>query len=401
MKARYDYDPYGKRRKLEGDPAPVSGSKTHRSDLVPTSWHQHYFYNATEQLPVQAGDKLVAWVYLDPLNPPREVMLQWNSGNWEHRAYWGENLIGWGVNNTVSRRNMGALPAAGGWVRLEVSAAEVGLEGGSLNGMAFTLFGGRAWWDGVGKRVTGASQDTLWGDDAVPAGASVAGNEGWTWVNQGVEADFAFTGHYYHAPSTLHLALYRAYDAEVGRWLSRDPIEEAGGLNLYGYVGGNPIQHVDRLGLRINYDSMFQSYKDILKRVRKCDPEVDAMIKQLEESPHLWTFQASHKYGAVPNDWNSVSNGTGTGGNVSIDPVNPVTIPDGTYTPEQTFVHELQHATSFDSGGWDPRMHNGIPHWYEEAEAVRMQNRFSKRNCPKKGAIRKTYNLFPVPDHDK
>jgi hypothetical protein len=47
----------------------------------------------------------------------------------------------------------------------------------------------------------------------------------------------------------LYLTKYRAYDPRDGRWLSRDPIEEAGGLNLYGYVGGNPVSYVDPLGL--------------------------------------------------------------------------------------------------------------------------------------------------------
>mgnify|MGYP001582059114 CR=1 FL=1 len=38
-------------------------------------------------------------------------------------------------------------------------------------------------------------------------------------------------------------------DAASGGRISRDPIEEAGGLNLYGYVGGDPINRVDPLGL--------------------------------------------------------------------------------------------------------------------------------------------------------
>lgn len=64
-----------------------------------------------------------------------------------------------------------------------------------------------------------------------------------------LEADFGFTGHYVHAPTGLHLAPFRAYDAGIGRWLSRDPIGEAGGINLYGYVGNSPLGRVDPLGL--------------------------------------------------------------------------------------------------------------------------------------------------------
>ena len=57
-----------------------------------------------QTLVARVGDTLFVDVCLDPVNPPREVMVQWNSGAWEHRAYWGENLIAWGVNGTASRR---------------------------------------------------------------------------------------------------------------------------------------------------------------------------------------------------------------------------------------------------------------------------------------------------------
>jgi len=40
-----------------------------------------------------------------------------------------------------------------------------------------------------------------------------------------------------------------AYDARVALWPSRDPIEERGGLNLYGMVGNNPVNLWDYLGL--------------------------------------------------------------------------------------------------------------------------------------------------------
>ncbi len=44
---------------------------------------------------------------------------------------------------------------------------------------------------------------------------------------------------------------YRYYDTTHGRWISPDPIEEAGGVNLYGMVGNDPVGQVDLLGLSV------------------------------------------------------------------------------------------------------------------------------------------------------
>ena len=70
-----------------------------------------------------------------------------------------------------------------------------------------------------------------------------------TKLSGSMDADFGFTGHYLHQSSGLYLAMYRAYDPNLARWLSRDPIAEKGGLNLYGYVLNNPINYWDPLGL--------------------------------------------------------------------------------------------------------------------------------------------------------
>jgi RHS repeat-associated protein len=61
--------------------------------------------------------------------------------------------------------------------------------------------------------------------------------------------DFNFTGLYRHSKSNLDLAVFRAYDPELGRWINRDPIAESGGINLYGYVRNNPATLLDILGL--------------------------------------------------------------------------------------------------------------------------------------------------------
>ncbi|MBI3191617.1 MAG: Ig-like domain-containing protein, partial [Pedosphaera parvula] len=119
--------------------------------------HEHSFNWASTTLAVNTNDILFTYVYLDPGNPPAELMLSWNGDNWEHRAYWGANNITYGADGTASRWYMGPLPAPGQWVRLEVPAANVGLEGQTLTGMSFSVFDGRATWDYTGKSAVIAS----------------------------------------------------------------------------------------------------------------------------------------------------------------------------------------------------------------------------------------------------
>jgi len=69
-----------------------------------------------------------------------------------------------------------------------------------------------------------------------------------TKVSGSLDADFGFTGDFYHASSGLCLTFLRAYDPDLGRWLSRDLLAERAGLNLYDYVFNNPINWLDPYG---------------------------------------------------------------------------------------------------------------------------------------------------------
>ncbi|MEI8016828.1 MAG: PSD1 and planctomycete cytochrome C domain-containing protein [Schlesneria sp.] len=134
----------------KGEGPVFSGDKS--STRTATGLSQHFFTGANPGLKIGEGDVLFAYVFLDPANPPKSIMLQFNDGSWDHRSNWGdEDAIGFGVKNTPSKRIAGALPKMGEWVRLEVRAADVGLPSGAmLNGWAFTQSGGTCHWDRAG-----------------------------------------------------------------------------------------------------------------------------------------------------------------------------------------------------------------------------------------------------------
>jgi RHS repeat-associated protein len=84
--------------------------------------------------------------------------------------------------------------------------------------------------DTAGNLIQRVSYD-LWGTPSFATGASTS--------------PFAFTGHFRHAGSGLHMAPYRAYAATTGRWISRDPIGEEGGINIYAYASNNSVSYID------------------------------------------------------------------------------------------------------------------------------------------------------------
>jgi RHS repeat-associated protein len=78
--------------------------------------------------------------------------------------------------------------------------------------------------------------------DYTPYG-SVARSNGTT------PTDYEFSRLFNHPASGLNFAKYRAQDGNTGRWLSRDPLMESGGTNLYAYAPQNSINGIDPRGL--------------------------------------------------------------------------------------------------------------------------------------------------------
>ena len=139
---------------VSNNPKPYSGTVADQSALQ-AGMHYHYYFGGAG-FPVNTGDLLFTWVYLDPKSPPTEIQLWWYEpfGGWEHRAYWGSNVLLYGVDGTNSRRYMGPLPPTGQWVRLMVPASSVGLEGLTVQGMLFMENDGRVTYDHTGKAAS-------------------------------------------------------------------------------------------------------------------------------------------------------------------------------------------------------------------------------------------------------
>ena len=63
------------------------------------------------------------------------------------------------------------------------------------------------------------------------------------------ENNLRFPGQYHDRSTGLYYNMFRHYRPDLGRYTTPDRIGLAGGTNLYGYAGQNPINNVDPMGL--------------------------------------------------------------------------------------------------------------------------------------------------------
>ena len=94
-----------------------------------------------------------------------------------------------------------------------------------------------------------------------------------------------FPGQYADKETNLHYNYFRDYDSETGRYVQSDPVGIAAGLNTYAYVGGDPLQSTDPLGLA----------KKPKGKWAECNAEDDAYCRQLcgdrgvKSCKHWWS----------------------------------------------------------------------------------------------------------------
>jgi len=96
-----------------------------------------------------------------------------------------------------------------------------------------------------------------------------------------------FSSKYFDSETELYYYGFRYYDPVTGRWISKDPIRERGGLNLYGFVLNAPTRFVDLLGLVPNIcDAIDIANKELRDRTAEIDEETATIIGVNEEGDY-------------------------------------------------------------------------------------------------------------------
>ncbi len=125
-----------------------SGEKSHTESAAKGMTEHSY---RTSPVVIPANSVIEQYVYLDPDNMPKGIMLKFgfenNGGEDEIGIYReGEEEV-FVFNNDEPMLYDGTLPDAGKWEKLQIYCNDLGLVGAKLTGISFVTYGGRAYWD--------------------------------------------------------------------------------------------------------------------------------------------------------------------------------------------------------------------------------------------------------------
>ncbi|MFZ5569765.1 MAG: RHS repeat domain-containing protein [Thermodesulfobacteriota bacterium] len=158
-----------------------------------------------------------------------------------------------------------------------------------------------------------------------------------------VTNNLRFPGQMFDGETGLHYNWFRYYDPSIGRYLSPDPIKFAGGLNLYQYVGGDPINYTDSIGLLVKPGSDKHRQRNRHNKCPKIRPTqtkaiVVSMDGKCKREEWIWIDHEGNEWN---EDWfgnNITHKGNGYTSFRRPDPDNPGSSFQCTYDKDGNFV---------------------------------------------------------------
>jgi len=124
--------------------------------------------------------------------------------------------------------------------------------------------------------------------------------------NTAFSVPFGFAGGLHDKDTGLVRFGFRDYDPNIARWTAKDPIDFAGGdVNLFGYVGNNPINWYDSLGLQAACMTPAGPIPFPILNLPKATPEqqqqaIDTLTNLLNPMP-LIDFLLDNIFNKTPN----------------------------------------------------------------------------------------------------
>ena len=100
--------------------------------------------------------------------------------------------------------------------------------------------------------------------------------------NLAITNPFRFSSEYAEADTATVYYNYRHYEPVAGRWLSRDPIEERGGMNLLVFVKNGPISKLDIRGKYLTVDECQKIVDRLWDGWDDVGPSIDGEILMMQ-----------------------------------------------------------------------------------------------------------------------
>ncbi len=182
------------------------------------------------------------------------------------------------------------------------------------------------------------------------------------------QSAYLFTGREYEVATGLAHHRARSYSPELGRWTGPDPIGEAGGVNLYGYVYNSPVNYWDPLGLEILLETHPVALGNNHSKITIIPDNQAAYANDPRFSNTLPDGRKYATLGAGPEDGNLVSNPNrprdiNLDHNNSSTSLNPADCGDGSRSEDQIiedlFKSDGAYDDKFDYELFPNRFSNG------------------------------------------